>query len=63
MGAEFIDHVRKWILYARFDPTNQYMISSLSTSLSPAINKSGGNPPRYEFTGLMRGCDKRLFWV
>ena len=46
---------------ARFDSTNQYMISSLSTSWSPTINRRGGKPPRYEFTGLIRGCDKRLF--
>jgi hypothetical protein len=36
-----------------------YMISSLRTSRSPAMNSRGGRPPRYERAGLTRGCFNR----
>lgn len=36
--------------------TYVYMISSLRTSRSPAMNIKGGRPPRYESAGLTRGC-------
>src|SRR6266478_2604408 len=39
--------------------THVYMISSLKTSRSPAMNSRGGRPPRYERAGLTNGCFNR----
>jgi hypothetical protein len=43
--------------------THVYTISSLSTSRSLAMKKSGGSPPRYASAGLTSGCISRSLVV